>query len=118
MPFELGMACALSRLKGHHAFFIFEREKYRLDKTLSDLKGCDPAIYDGTPADIIRVVLDIMDTARAMPSFETVLFLYQQMAKEFESLKRKHKASGVTGIRVYRDLIAFGTEMATAIKLL
>jgi hypothetical protein len=45
MPFELGLAYALSRLRPSHRLVVFEAEKWDLLKTLSDLRGFDPKIH-------------------------------------------------------------------------
>src|SRR5439155_7351898 len=40
IPFELGIAYALSRSEGHK-FIVLDSKSYRTDVTLSDLKGVD-----------------------------------------------------------------------------
>jgi hypothetical protein len=45
MPFELGLAVALSRMERRPKFIILESEQYRLQRTLSDLNGFDPGIH-------------------------------------------------------------------------
>ncbi len=42
MPFELGIAFALSRLERSHKFVLLEAKRHRLQKTLSDVNGIDP----------------------------------------------------------------------------
>jgi hypothetical protein len=45
MPFELGLAVAIqvSRAQRHH-WYVFEARRHRLNKSLSDLAGTDPAV--------------------------------------------------------------------------
>lgn len=57
MPFELGVAYALTR-KQPHQFFVFEAQAYRLQASLSDLNGHDPHIHGGTQDGVLRCVLD------------------------------------------------------------
>jgi len=48
MPFELGLAVTPSR-STRHEWFVFEEQRHRLMKSLSDLNGTDPHIHDGKP---------------------------------------------------------------------
>src|SRR5271168_1602373 len=48
MPFELGLAVAWGQAHPQHKWFVFESVRRRLNKSLSDLDGTDPYIYDGT----------------------------------------------------------------------
>ena len=64
MPFELGLAVALSRMNPSYRFFIFEAKRYRLSKTLSDLAGHDPEIHSGTPRGVLEGLLNWMGTPR------------------------------------------------------
>ena len=62
MPFEAGLALALSRLgksgqlRSRHRPFIFEAKKYRLLKSTSDLNGVDPCIHGGTAVGMLRAL--------------------------------------------------------------
>jgi hypothetical protein len=47
MPFELGIAYALHRLK-KHKYVVYDSQPYRLQRTLSDLNLIDPFIHDAT----------------------------------------------------------------------
>ena len=66
MPFEAGLACGLSwngRGSGHRVFLL-EAQRYRLQRTLSDLNGIDPYIHDGTPQGVVRSVLEMFRRPR------------------------------------------------------
>jgi hypothetical protein len=59
MPFEAGLAYAVGWLGHEHAAFILEEQRYRLQRTLSDLNGTDPYIHGGTPNGMVRAVLEM-----------------------------------------------------------
>ena len=55
MVFELGLIVALHRFQPkHHTWFVFEAQRPRLDRTLSDLAGTDAYIHDGRPSGLFR----------------------------------------------------------------
>jgi hypothetical protein len=55
MPFELGLTVAWAKLyPNQHTWFVCETERYRVDRSLSDLGGTDPNIHDGTIAGVMR----------------------------------------------------------------
>jgi hypothetical protein len=60
MPFEAGLACAVAWLGRDHTIFILEAQRYRLQRTLSDLNGTDPYIHGGTPDGMVRAVLEML----------------------------------------------------------
>jgi hypothetical protein len=58
MPFELGIACAVSEIDGPHDFFLLESTSHRLDRALSDIKGHDPYIHNDTVTGMISCMVD------------------------------------------------------------
>src|SRR3990172_6569726 len=52
MPFELGLCCAVARFRRGHRYYVFEEQRHRLSKSLSDLGGYDPQVHGGTPRGI------------------------------------------------------------------
>ncbi len=67
MPFEMGLACALNRHKGPHTFILLEKKKHRLDRTLSDIKGIDPYIHNGSMLSVVLRVLEALASANTQP---------------------------------------------------
>ena len=59
MPFEAGLAICLNWQGRRHRAFLLEAQPYRLQRTLSDLNGIDPYIHHGTPAGMIRAILEM-----------------------------------------------------------
>src|SRR5439155_233522 len=72
IPFELGIAYALSKL-GRHKFIILESEHYRSDITLSDLKGVDSLVHANSPRKVISCVLSELGSTRRPPDIEQVI---------------------------------------------
>jgi hypothetical protein len=59
MPFELGLAVALSltlRGRNRHEWWVFETTAHRLPVSLSDLAGYDCSVYEDTVAGLFRAV--------------------------------------------------------------
>jgi hypothetical protein len=55
MPFELGLTVTWAKLNPTlHTWFVCETERYRVDRSLSDLGGTDPDIHDGTVSGVMR----------------------------------------------------------------
>lgn len=60
MPFELGLACALTLSSRQHRFFVLEERQHRLQISLSDLNGYDPLIHRGSQKGMIAAVLNML----------------------------------------------------------
>lgn len=87
MPFELGLAVALARVTRRHKFALLEAKRFRLQKTLSDINGVDPAIHGNTPAGIISCVLAHLGKPSGNPTVSEVLSLHQKLWKAVPALK-------------------------------
>ena len=66
MPFELGLFLGAQRFGGgrhqRKTCIIFDRERYRYQKFLSDIAGQDILAHDDDPARLIRTVRDALAT--------------------------------------------------------
>jgi hypothetical protein len=76
MPFELGLSVAVHQQTGEHEWRVFETKPYRLDQSLSDLKGYDPFIYAGTVDGLFTALLDVFTHLRNAPLRRTKDFRY------------------------------------------
>lgn len=65
MPFEAGLATAIALDRRRHERFLLESQRYRLQRTCSDLNGTDPEIHGGTAEGILRCVLNLFGRAQA-----------------------------------------------------
>lgn len=117
MPFELGLACAVSRLNENHAFVLLEGMPYRLQKTLSDLNGHDPFLHGGSIRGTIDCVLDALRPTSGAPSPQEVFRLYRTMRVAAESLTSGWRKTVFTR-SVFLDLVAVGVERARQTGLL
>jgi hypothetical protein len=110
MPFELGMACALAQLTKRHSYLLFERQRYRLQRTLSDLNGRDPYIHGGTIRGTIQCVLDALRAQSRGPDSREVFQLYRTLKVAADKLVGKN--GSVFTRSHFLDLVAVGIERA------
>jgi hypothetical protein len=113
LPFELGIAFALSSLRPPHDFIIFEAQGYRLDVTASDLKGIDPRIHDGKVTGVISCVLDALGKRAGNPSVEEVKFIYRRLWQAASVLKRKHGRETIFSRSIFLELVAAAIRLAS-----
>lgn len=118
MPFELGVACALAELKGSHYYILLERRQYRLDQTLSDLRGRDPYIHNGSVKQLIGCVLDVLQEPNGTAEPRHVFRLYQNLWRVAQELKRQHGAQSLFTRTLFVRVVTAATELAVAARLL
>lgn len=118
MPFELGLACALKEQTGSHDFLVLERERHRLDRTLSDLKGIDPKIHGGSARSVIAAVLEVLQLPTDNPSVAEVWRLYRYLRQILPILKAEHGRNTLFSSRVYGELVTQGWLHARELGLL
>lgn len=86
MPFEAGLATALSMTRGaRHERFILEERGHRLQRSLSDLNGTDPYIHRGTPRGILEAVSDIFDR----PAFQLRVRELDKLYRDLSEFARR-----------------------------
>lgn len=87
MPFELGLAAAIALEPGaNHQWRVLETVPFRLNQSLSDIGGYDPAIHSGTVAGVMEVLLDIFGNAKKLPlrDLDDLLWVYRRV-REFRA---------------------------------
>ena len=77
MPFELGMAVGIS-LSREHRWYVLDTELGRAEKVLSDIKGAQIHIHDGTPKSILRAVKDAL-ARDDMPELDEMMEIYSSL---------------------------------------
>lgn len=112
MPFELGLAAAVS-LSDHrrHQFFVLERKSYRLQRTLSDMNGYDPFLHGGTASGIVTALMSCVATRPATQRW-VVEAAVRRLWRLAPALKRRHRERSVFARPVFDDLIVAATEIA------
>lgn len=112
MPFELGLASALKIGEpGAYEVLVLESQLYRLDKTLSDYKGRDPLIHNGTCDGMLACLLDgfvpgVPDAANEFRAAARVL------RKSVDLLKRDLNVTSIYRPAMFRLIVSSATKMA------
>ena len=115
MPFELGMACAIAQYSKLHSYIIMEKEPYRLDRTLSDIKSCDPLIHHDNPRLIISGVLDVLGSNTNNPDPIEVYNVAKTLWGIAEELKRKYGMATIFSRSIFTGLVAAGLKLSLAV---
>lgn len=121
MPFELGLAYALRKYARHrhpYLFVLLEKERHRLNRTLSDMAGHDPQIHRGKPRDLISSVLDAIGTGDDDPTAEQVYVLWKRLMKATRELKRTQGRSTIFSRTLFKRVVAAATVLATETNLI
>jgi hypothetical protein len=112
MPFELGLACAL-KVANPTAYevFVLDSRPYRMDRTLSDYKGRDPLIHNGTCDGMLTSVLDAFHPAvvHTTTEFRTAM---RVLRKSAQLIKRDLKAASLFRPALFYMLVAVATDIA------
>jgi len=110
MPFELGLAFALSRLKkAPHPFFVFEAKRFRLNKTLSDLNMLDPRIHHNKGLEAIKCVHDCIFVKGKKPPAAEAETIYRKLKRDIVRLR--------CGRKTLYNRVAFETLITEAFAL-
>ncbi len=112
MPFEMGLACALSRHKGPHTFILLERKKHRLDLTLSDIKGIDPYIHNGSMLSVVICVLEALASENSQPPPTKVHRLAIDLWQTANDLKKDNRIRKIFNRTIFRQLVSAGLDYA------
>ena len=112
MPFELGLACALKLLNpNEYEVLVLDAKAYRLDKALSDYKGRDPLIHDGTSDGLLSCLLDAFDSTDT-PSASDLRKGLRVLTGGVRFLKREVGSHSVFRPSLFRSLVALAKVVA------
>lgn len=112
MPFELGLACTLKLLHPfEYEVFVLDAKAYRLDKTLSDYKGRDPLIHNGTRDGLLGCLLDAFDSSDAITAREIRKGL-KVLTGAAKRLKREARSRSLFRASLFRSLVAAAYDIA------
>jgi hypothetical protein len=112
MPFELGIAVALSRVEGRHKFIMLEAKRHRLQRTLSDANGIDPGIHGATVRGIMSCVLSHLGKPRGNPDPGIVARIHRQLWKTTPFFKRTHGRANLYSRSIFGELVAGANGLA------
>jgi hypothetical protein len=104
MPFELGMAVAIARRSRRpRKFFLLERERHRLTRTLSDLGGFDQLVYGDAPDRILQLLHAHFDGPAPRPDMKAVKRVHEAVRRLLPKIRAQHggtlfSADGFRGV--------------------
>ncbi len=113
MPFEAGFAIMVSLTKKApgHTYFIFEKDRSRLQKSLSDLGGTDVYAHGGTAEGVLREISNALIAAQRRPSVDSMLRFLDEVRDRLGRIIEDARAETPYSARVFSDLVVFTTEL-------
>lgn len=112
MPFELGLAVASGGRKTH-VWYVFETEKFRVDRSLSDLAGTDVYIHNGTIQGVLKQVANAFIRQTRKPTFAEMLTVYRRTRAALPAILAKSGADSVfEGARTFHDVCLSAADIA------
>ncbi len=112
MPFEIGIAFALSRIGRSHKFVLLEAKQHRLQKTLSDVNGIDPGIHHAAVKGVISCVLSHLGKPQGNPDAKTVARIHRQVWKTIPAFKTIHGRTNIYSRSIFTELVEAATRLA------
>ena len=112
MPFELGLAVALSGpRRREHQLFVFEALPYRLNKSLSDLDGTDPYIHNGKAEGVLRALTNAFSRRGKGPTLDDLRRIHRGLRKAAREI-RKNWNGPLFEARPFGDLVVSARLLA------
>jgi hypothetical protein len=105
MPFELGLAVAWAQQNPErHSWFVFDSERNRVLRSISDLNGTDINIHNGKPEVVMRGLCNVFVRHSRCPDARTMLRSYRQLRASLGEVKQQSGAASAFQARVFADL--------------
>lgn len=106
MPFELGMAIAWEITNDRdHTWLVFESQRGRLAKSLSDLRGVDEFVHYGTVAGLLGSLNNAFVRRDHRPTMREVQSIYRDLRRALPSIQAEAGARSAFETRVFVDLV-------------
>src|SRR5436305_6946478 len=113
MPFELGLAVAFHwRLNTKHTWFVLETEKWRIQKSLSDLNGTDVYIHGGTPEGVFRELAKAFVRVTRQPTVKQMHTIYEKITSAMPTLLADAGTNDPFQARVFKDISVYAGALA------
>lgn len=111
MPFELGLACALKLTNpADYEVFVLDGRPFRTDRTLSDYKGRDPLIHNGTNDGMLACLLDMFSpTVGDTADFREAL---KELRTSVKTVKGDLRSETLFRPAAFRLLLRVGYQIA------
>jgi hypothetical protein len=105
MPVELGLALYCSHTtKGRHRVFIFERKRYRAQRSTSDVNGIDPQIHNGTVKGLMSALRNIFRQPQDVTTVPEMLASYRAVKQKIRELRRNAGSKSLFEAAIFQDL--------------
>ncbi len=119
MPFELGLAFAIAQARSPKGgFILLESQPFRIDRTLSDMKGRDPVIHSGSYIQLVNGILGELRVKDRRIDPVTVQKLTKRPIDVVLERKRKIRARTIYSGAMFDFSVAAATELAVDARLL
>lgn len=113
MPFELGLAVATaSDITPGHRWYVLERRRHRLSKSLSDLDGTHVYVHGGTATGVLKQLTNALARNRNEPTVGELRAMHRELVKAAKELKKTHVAADFYDTRPFRDLVYAASQIA------
>ena len=113
-----GLSLRPDRFKGRHLYVLFDAVPYRLDKTLSDIKGRDPYVHGHGARATVRAVLEVLQSPGEPTDPVDVYRLHSQLVRVKVELKRRHDSSTIFTRAMFERVVALAVRLAVGAGLL
>ena len=117
MPFELGVAIGASWGQPHRAF-VFEKQAFRLQRTLSDLNGLDPHPHHNTVGGMVQAVVNALAPHTSAARIEKLKRAARRVVRTVGKMKKKASADGVFSASGFKRVLVAAAAIAKAEKLI
>jgi len=115
MPFELGLVVALQRKwmrMRSHQWYVFEAKAHRAEKSLSDIKGTEIFIHDGTPLGVLRQLANLLIRRQQQPTLVELQAILLELNKAAVRTQKELHVKSLFEPRVFVDLVNAAIEIA------
>lgn len=105
MPVELGLALYRSHYsKEKHGVFVFERKRYRAQRSTSDINGLDPQIHNGTAKGVMAGLRNIFRQPGDATTVPEMLASYRAVQKRLPEIRKNAGGRSLFEASVFKDL--------------
>jgi hypothetical protein len=114
MPFELGLAVGYHtrRANRDHTWFVFETRPWRLQKSLSDLKGTDVHPHGGTPAGVFRELLSAFVRHHSQSTVRQMTMIFEELRKNLRPILQETGAASPFEASAFRRISVYSSALA------
>jgi hypothetical protein len=113
MPLELGLALYRSHAtNGRHRVFVFEKKRYRMQRSTSDINGIDPLIHNGTPKGVMAGLRNIFHQPSRTTTVPEMLTSYRAVKRKLPELRRSAGSRSLFEAAAFSDLTVVAALVA------